>query len=119
MSISLYDKYGGFATISELVHTFYGHVLAHKTLHVFFKNIDMEILIKHQIELICFILGGPVEYSGKSLQLAHQDLPIKNCDFDDVKKCLELSMREKGVEENDIIIISSIVESKRSEIVHA
>ena len=119
MSISLYDKYGGFATVSSLVHTFYGHVLAHKTLHVFFKNTDMEALMKHQIELICYILGGPVEYTGKSLLLAHKDLSIKHTDFDDVKKCLELSMREKGVEENDIIAISSIVESKRSEIVHA
>ena len=54
-TISLFDKYGGVPTITEVVRAFYKKVLGHPDFKQYFENIDMEKLIMHQIEFISLL----------------------------------------------------------------
>ena len=65
MARSLFDKYGGFASVSKVVMTFYTKVLDSDVIGDYFDGIDMRRLIDHQTKFIATIMGGPV---GKSLR---------------------------------------------------
>ena len=47
---SLYDKYGGFATINSIVIQFYDNLLANDDVSHFFENIALENLIDHVLD---------------------------------------------------------------------
>ena len=66
--MSLYDKYGGFAAVSTVVHTFYDKVVASPRLDRYFADVDMAKLIDHQTTFLCKVLGGPDNYNGRALR---------------------------------------------------
>ena len=43
--MSLFEKYGGFATVSTIVRQFYKDVVASPNLEGYFENVNMESLI--------------------------------------------------------------------------
>lgn len=51
---TLYDKYGGFATVSKLVQAFYGKVSESKDLEPYFEGIDVQKLMDHQTKFWLF-----------------------------------------------------------------
>lgn len=114
---SLYEKYGGFSTIHEIVRNFYSDVLAEESLQHYFENISMEFLIKHQSDFLSQVLGGPIQYKGRTLREAHQRLDIKKVDFELVGQLLQENLEDAGVEENDINTIMDIVVSTLPDIV--
>ena len=115
---SLFEKYGGFPTIQTLVKNFYRDIDAEPKLAHFFENTDMESLINHQTKFISHILGGPEEYSGRSLAQAHKSLSIDNESFNLVAKILEENLEDLGVEEKDVQTIMNIVAGARGDIVN-
>ena len=76
MKETLYDKYGGFSAIATIVHDFYDRVVASDVLAGYFEDVDMERLISHQTQFLCKVLGGPDNYTGRSLKAAHRNLNI-------------------------------------------
>ena len=42
---TLFEKYGGFSTVSSIVRSFYKDLLAHEELSRYFQGIDMATLI--------------------------------------------------------------------------
>ena len=46
--MSLFEKYGGFATVSTIVRQFYKDVLTSPNLKSYFEDVNMEVLIDHQ-----------------------------------------------------------------------
>ena len=58
-TMSLFDKYGGVPTITEVVRAFYKKVLGHPDFKQYFENRDMEKLIMHQIEFVSYAMGKP------------------------------------------------------------
>lgn len=117
MSDTLFDKYGGFATVGNIVHNFYEKVLDEDSLRHYFKGIDMERLIRHQTDFMCMILGGPVNYSGRDLRKAHSRLNIIEKDFYTVAELLEEALEEAGVEDEDIQTIMAIVAGTKGDLV--
>ena len=53
MEQSLFEKYGGFATIHKVVEHFYDGVLDNDILSPHFEGVDMSQLIDH---MYCFLL---------------------------------------------------------------
>lgn len=106
---TLYEKYGGFTTIHQIVRNFYGDVVAEDTLKMYFANVPMEFLIKHQSDFLSQVLGGPIQYKGRTLREAHQRLKIKRADFDLVGRLLQENLEDAGVEKTDIEAIMEIV----------
>ncbi|WP_305987832.1 group 1 truncated hemoglobin [Roseibium sp. MMSF_3544] len=119
MSKALFDKYGGFKSVSRIVMAFYDKVLDSDQIGDYFDEIDMPKLIDHQTKFISALLGGPVSYSDERLRRAHASLQLTHEDFDEVSRLLQESLAEHGFEPQDIKIVISEIEARRSSILSA
>ena len=117
MAQSLYDKYGGFPTISAVVQLFYDKIDQTPALARYFEHVKMPALIGHQTKFLCKVLGGPDNYEGRDLERAHKHLDIDGEAFGIVAGLLKESLDESGVEAQDVATILSIVGSVRGSIV--
>ena len=114
---SLFNKYGGFSTIHEIVRNFYADVLSEDSLKHYFENISMEVLVKHQSDFLSQVLGGPIQYKGRTLREAHQTLNITRANFDLVAQLLQENLEDAGVEDDDVTAILEIVATTLPDIV--
>lgn len=78
---TLYDRLGGQDAISKVVDVFYEKVLADETVNKFFEETDMEKQRRHQSLFISWALGGPNQYSGRSMELAHKGMNLTDEHF--------------------------------------
>lgn len=85
---SLYERLGGKGAITAAVERFYERVLKDPQLQSFFAKTDMEWLKSRQTQFLTQALGGPADYKGRSMKMAHAGLAIKQSHFDLVAKHL-------------------------------
>ncbi len=97
-------------------------MLADERINKLFEDIYLPILIAHQRAFLKFALGGPNEYTGKSLREAHAKLVEKkglsHYHFDSVAEILKESIYEAGIEEKTCNKIMNYIESTREEILN-
>lgn len=75
---NLYEKVGGEEAIAKVVDYFYNElVLKDEMVNQFFEGVDMEKQKSHQTKFISFALGGPKNYSGKSMAKAHEGMNLQ------------------------------------------
>jgi hemoglobin len=120
MSQALYERLGGQAAIMAAVDLFYQKVLADELTRPFFESLDMAAQTKKQIAFMTWAFGGPTEYRGRDLTLAHANL-VKNkglsdVHFDAVAKHLDATLRELGVAQELIQEALGIVGSTREKV---
>ncbi len=99
---SLYERLGGEGSIRAVVDEFYIRVLKDDTLQPLFTNTDMDKLRRHQAAFISQALGGPTQYSGRSMQLAHRGLGITDEQFGAVAGHLSESLASFSVSQPEI-----------------
>ncbi|POF32731.1 group I truncated hemoglobin [Roseibium marinum] len=116
MAKALFDKYGGFKSVSRIVMAFYEKVLDSDEIGDFFDNVDMPSLIDHQTKFIASLLGGPVSYSDERIKKAHASLDLTHEDFDEVGRLLKETLTEQGIEPQDIDTVMREIESRRTSI---
>lgn len=103
MAESLYEKIGGEEVIAKVVDYFYQElVLKDDTVKHFFAHTDMEKQREHQTKFISFALGGPKQYTGKSMAKAHEGLNLQPEHFQAIVKHLHDALAHFGVAEEDI-----------------
>ena len=117
MEQSLFEKYGGFATIHKVVEHFYDGVLDNDTLSPYFEGVDMSQLIDHQTRFFASAMGGPASFDDSHLEKSHQGLGIKEEAWDAVVGVLLETLNTFNVEEGDIQSIVGAVGSKKPLIV--
>ncbi|MEO9778179.1 MAG: group 1 truncated hemoglobin [Sedimentitalea sp.] len=117
MPQSLFEKYGGFKTVSRIIMTFYEMVLDSDQIGDHFDNIDMARLIDHQTKFIASLMGGPASISDDRLEAVHRHLKISHADFDEVVTILSEALSEHRISKDDILLTLAAVEGKRSIIV--
>ena len=115
--LTLYDKYGGFSVISKLVQAFYEKVLASDNLAPYFEDINMQKLMDHQAKFFSDILGGPVEYTGRELKVAHAGLGITEDDFIEMSELIEETLEDMNIDDSDIQTVMKIVNDSKGDIV--
>jgi hemoglobin len=114
---TLYDKYGGFATVNKMVQSFYKKIAESENLTLYFEGVDMQRLMDHQTKFFSGIMGGPVEYTGRQLKGVHACLGITEDAFSEVTELLEETLEDMGVEDADVETIMEIVDGAKSDIV--
>jgi hemoglobin len=120
MTISLYEKYGGLPTIIPIVESFYRRVLANDHLQPYFRGVNLQKLSDHQVNFIAVAMGAPSGiYTGRPLREAHAHLRVTDDAFALVAQALEDSLREAGVEEEDVTTMVSAIVGQRGEVVAA
>jgi len=115
---SLYNKIGGENAVDQLAMMFYVKVLNDPELKHFFAHVDMLAQISHQKDYITHVLGGPIDYKGKSLREAHRHLSIKASDFDKTALHFVSCLTELDLPVNLTKEIMLIIETTRSEILN-
>ena len=119
MTQTLYDKYGGFGTVSRIVMRLYDQILDDDDLGPFFDDVDMPKLIDHQTKFVASLMDGPASFSDAHLTGAHRDLVITDLHFDRLVELVGDTLEEFGVEEDDIRTIQSAIDARRSLLVKA
>jgi len=117
MTINIYDKYGGFETVSKIVHGLYEKVATSEILKPYFENVDMQSLMSHQTIFFSSIMGGPVQYDASKLTGVHRDLNISDEAFAEVAELFEEVLEDFSVHQQDIDSLMSIVASVKPQIV--
>ena len=72
-------------------------VLKDETVNHFFQNTDMEKQRQHQTKFISFALGGPKQYSGKSMAKAHEGMNLQPEHFQAIATHLHDALAHFGV----------------------
>jgi hemoglobin len=76
MKQTIFERYGGFASVSRVVMSFYEKMLDSPVTNPYFANINMKRLIDHQTKFIASMMGGPASYSNDHLERVHAHLGI-------------------------------------------
>jgi len=100
--MTLYEKLGGHEAIAAVVDNFYDRMMKDDTVNHFFNNTDMEKQRRHQSQFISFALGGPNQYTGKSMAKAHEGMNLQMEHMMAVGKHLSDALRDFNVGEEDI-----------------
>lgn len=119
MSVSLYEKYGGFSTVSRIVMRLYDLILEDDDLGPFFDDTEMPKLIDHQTKFIASLMGGPASFSDAHLTGAHRGMTIADTHFDRLKELVDETLGEFGVDPGDATAILGEIEAKRELLVKA
>jgi hemoglobin len=77
----------------------------------------MPRLIDHQTKFLCHVLGGPADYTGRSLAASHRNLGITSAEFAEVAEILQETLEDFDLNHADIASVMSVVASTRSDIV--
>lgn len=113
MEKSLFDKYGGFSTVSKIVLALYDRLLDDDDVGPFFDDVDLPKLIDHQTKFVSSLMGGPASFSDDHIELAHRHMIIENHHFDRLKQIVEETLTDFEVETQDIEAVLSEFEQRR------
>jgi hemoglobin len=114
---SLYDELGQEPAITEAVDRFYRRVLGDPELADLFDGVDLVRLKAHQVALFSSVLGGPDQYSGRALAVAHRGLAISDSQYTRVVDHLTAVLVELGAGERAIAAVASTLAGVRPDIV--
>ena len=117
--MSLFEKYGGFATISKLVNDLYDELTENAITAPYFDRAELRALMDHQVKFLSQALGGPEQYTGRAMSAAHTGLKISEEAFIEVAKTVQMVMEDNGVEDEDVTHIMGILASLKGDIVEA
>jgi hemoglobin len=117
---SLYDRLGGQPAVMAAVDLFYEKVLADEVTRPFFQGLDMEAQTKKQIAFMTRAFGGPAEYAGRDLRVAHallvRDKGLGDRHFEAVAVHLESTLRELGVGADLVAEVMTAVGAMRNDV---
>lgn len=117
VSQTIYEKYGGFKTISRVVMSFYEMALESDQIGDYFDDIDLPRLIDHQTKFVSSLVGGPASFSDDRIEAVHRHLNISHSDFDEMATLFGEALALHGMSESDINTALGAIEDKRAIIV--
>lgn len=115
--MSIYEDLGKDHGIATAVDDFYERVTGDASLAHHFAGVDMDRLRHHQTALLVQVTGGPVQYTGRTLDLAHRRLGITDGEFDRVVGHLGATLSHLGVDPATITEVAGALTAHRGEIV--
>jgi hemoglobin len=102
MAQTIFERYGGFAKLNQVVSAFYDKVLDDPLTAPYFEGIDMRRVIDHQTKFIASITGGPASYTNDALERLHAPLAVSEEAFAQVATLLKETLEDFGLENNDV-----------------
>lgn len=117
--MSLFEKYGGFATVSKVVSELYDELERDAVTAPYFANSDIRALMDHQVKFLSQVLGGPQQYTGKAMNAAHTGLKISEAAFGKVAETVQFLLEDNGVEDEDVAHIMSMLGGLKDDVVEA
>lgn len=78
---SIYQQMGGKEKVVEVVENFINEIEYNPRIFEFFKDSDVSRFHEKLIEHICFLTGGPCQYTGDEMRQVHAGMNINEADF--------------------------------------
>lgn len=116
---SLYDRIGGEAAIMAAVGIFYDKVIADDRVRSFFEGLDMNKQTQKMISFMAWAFGGPSEFRGRDLRIAHAPLlerGLNDVHFDVIASHLADTLRELEVSDAVAKEVLALVGGTRKEV---
>jgi hemoglobin len=117
MARSIFERYGGFASVGKLVLDFYDRVLDDDVLGPYFEDVDMRRLIDHQTKFVATIMGGPASYTDDTLHQVHAHLKIDHDAFEQMLVVLRETLRDHGFTPADMEAVARSMRAREAVIV--
>lgn len=117
--VSLFEKLGGQNAVNQAVDIFYRKVLSDKEVSHFFDGIDMDKQRAKQKSFLSMVFGGPNNYTGRTMKESHAHLLKKGLNdkhVDIIINHLGSTLKELGVDQEDIKKVAYIAESVRNDV---
>jgi hemoglobin len=77
----LYEELGGQAVLDAAVDLLYERLLADPSTAVWFEEINIVRLRRHQEAFLAVVFEGPERYNGRSMRVAHSGLGISDAAY--------------------------------------
>ena len=94
---SLYRAFGEKAGLATLMTDFVTRLKADARIGRYFKDTQTAYLAGQLTDQLCKVAGGPCDYEGAPMALAHQDLEINRADFNALVEVLQDAMTARGI----------------------
>jgi len=118
---SLYEQLGGADAVDAAVDIFYRKMLTDDRVAHFFDDVDMETQAAKQKGFLTMVLGGPHNYTGKSMREGHAHLLERGLNDEHVDIVIEhlgQTLRELGVAEDKIAEVAALADSVRDDVLN-
>jgi hemoglobin len=116
---SLFEQLGGAAAVEKAVNSFYRKMLADERVARFFDDVDMERQAGKQRAFLTMVLGGPNNYTGKDMRVAHAPLVqrgLNGSHVDIVIEHLGATLKELGATDAQIEEVARLANSVRADV---
>jgi hemoglobin len=95
--LSVYKEFGERPGLVALMDDLMINLTADPRTRPFFASADQKHIKLELIDQFCVILGGPCQYSGKTMKEAHKRLPIDEASFNALVEDLQLAMDKHNI----------------------
>lgn len=95
---AMWDAFGQAEGVSRIVDTFVDLNVADPRIAGIFVAQDLVRVRRTLKEQFGYILGGPVDYTGRDMASSHRDLGIQSADMGALVENLQIAMGEHGVD---------------------
>ena len=123
MSTNTFEAIGGAPAVSGVVDEFYRRLLADPATAPSFESLVADgrlgRLKRHQVFLLTKVLGGPDQYDGRELGVAHAELHISAGDYQRVRLHLLTVLHDAGVPMDVLQAADSVLHDAAGAIVTA
>lgn len=120
MSLSLYERLGGYDGISTFANDLLPRLQADSQLGRFWENRGDDGIVREKqllIDFLCHNSGGPVYYTGRDMLKAHKGMKISEADWSLFLSHAGDSMKALGVPEKECEEIVNFVLGLKDDIV--
>jgi hemoglobin len=118
VEISLFDRVGGVAGVTDLVDSFYTKVLGDPALRPYFDNVAMDKLRRMQFEFFSAALGGPIRYTGRPVIHAHQGHGITRQHFQAFVEHLFDTLKDYSLSEDERYAIIARINTYADDVIN-
>ncbi len=113
MGQTIFERYGGFATFSKVVSSFYEKILESPITSPYFATADMRALIDHQTKFVASVTGGPASFTNEMLARVHAPLKVTEGAFAEMTALLRETLEDFGVADADIHHVSQEILNRK------
>lgn len=117
MADTIFERYGGFASVRRVVSDFYDRALDSPVISHHFEAVDMKRLLDHQARFISYVTGGPASYTDEHLRRVHARLGITAGEFREMLALLTETLEDFEWEQADIDFVARELRHRQGVIV--
>ena len=110
---TLYERLGGWDSISQIVHDTIAFHQANPEISHYFEGVDAGKLAVHVATFFSAGTGGPQQYQGRDMTTTHAHMNMSDADFDSAVADVLKALDKNGIGDTEKAEVAAILESLR------